>query len=218
MSLRTLKNLLLDIYHMSSKKITIQEFNQHSQKALSSIILPVQFGQLYTEVKFYVINVDTSYRALLGWSWLHKNYVVHSIIHRCMKYNMDEREFVIKGDIQPFDIHKIRYEDACYFLQPVSGVRIKKRKNKKDNAIKKYNKRPFKMHLWSESESFIPSSSDTKEENTSEGANKGREIASSSTKQESYSWPVSPRNDDPDADEGPRSYHYLQSGCEKEAG
>lgn len=97
--LRILESLSLGTQHLSSKKIVIQGFNQHSQQATSSIVLLVQFGQLYTEVKFHTINADTSYRALLGRLWIHDNYIVPSTLHQCMKYKMDEREFVIKGDI-----------------------------------------------------------------------------------------------------------------------
>lgn len=67
-------------------------------------------------MKFHVINVDILYRALVGRSRLHDNYVVPYTLYQCMKYKMGGREFVIKGDIQPFNIHEIRYEDTRYFL------------------------------------------------------------------------------------------------------
>lgn len=47
-SLWTLKSLSLDTHHLSSEKIIIQGFKRHSQKAAGSIVLPVQFDQLYT--------------------------------------------------------------------------------------------------------------------------------------------------------------------------
>ncbi|OAY81542.1 hypothetical protein ACMD2_20063 [Ananas comosus] len=53
----------------------------HSQKALGSIILPIKFGALRTDVKYYVINADTSYKALLGRPWLHEYNVVPSTLH-----------------------------------------------------------------------------------------------------------------------------------------
>jgi len=39
-----------------------------------------------TYVNFYVIDVATSYNALIGRPWLHENGVVPSKLHQCIKY------------------------------------------------------------------------------------------------------------------------------------
>lgn len=82
---------------------------------------------------------------------------------------MDEREFRIKGNIQSFDVHEVKYEDARYFLQPVPDVRIEKHKKKyngRKEAHWKFIKTPVIMHLGSESESssLVDSDKDNKEE------------------------------------------------------
>ena len=70
MTLKTLHALALETYHLSAEKVIVQGFNQHSQKALGSITLPLKIGKLASEVKFHVINTDALYRALLGRPWL----------------------------------------------------------------------------------------------------------------------------------------------------
>ncbi|XP_020081530.1 uncharacterized protein LOC109705200 [Ananas comosus] len=107
----------MDVGYLNSEKVVIQGFNQHSQKALGSITLPIRFGKLQTEAKFYVINADTSYKALLGRPWLHKYHIVPSTLHQCLKYIKDGEEYRIDGDIRPFGVHEIRYEDARYFIE-----------------------------------------------------------------------------------------------------
>ncbi len=116
MSFRTLKRLALDIPNLSPENVVIQGFNQNSQTALGSIILPLRLGSLETEVQFDVINADTSYRALLGRPWLHEHFVVPSTLHQCMKYTRDGEEKRIDGDIKPFAVHEIGYSDARYFI------------------------------------------------------------------------------------------------------
>jgi hypothetical protein len=117
-TLRTLRVLELDVVHLSTEKITIQGFNQNSQKALGSIVLPVQVGSLISNIKFHVLNADTSYKALLGRPWIHENGIVPSTLHQCMKYKGAEGEARIEGDIQPFTVNEItRYDDARYFVE-----------------------------------------------------------------------------------------------------
>lgn len=122
------------------------------------------------EVKFYIINADTSYRALLERPWIHNNYVIPSTLHQCMKYKMGEMEFMIKGNIQPFDVHKVRYKDAHYFLQPILGIKVEKHKKKEANRKEIYKKPPKALvviHLGSDSESFDSTDSDKEEEKPS---------------------------------------------------
>jgi hypothetical protein len=66
MSLKTLKTITLDEKHLSDEKVIIHGFNQNSQKALGALTLNLQCGSLKAPSKFYVIDVETSYRALLG--------------------------------------------------------------------------------------------------------------------------------------------------------
>lgn len=87
MTLRTLRNQAIDVQHLApEKRIKKKGLNQHSQQALGLIILPLKLASLQSEAKFYIINADTFYKALLGKTRLHYYYVVPSTIHQCMKY------------------------------------------------------------------------------------------------------------------------------------
>lgn len=87
-----------------------------------------------------------------------------------MKYKMDERESVIKGNIQPFDVHEVRYEDTCYFLHPIPGIKVENRKKseiKNKEALRKFSKVLMVIYLDSDSESSNSANSDEGKEESS---------------------------------------------------
>jgi hypothetical protein len=116
MPLKTLKIITLDVKNLSDEKVIIHDFNQNSQKALGAIILNLQCGSLKAPTKFYVIDAETSYRVLLGRPWLHSNQVIPSILHQCLKYIENGKQRRIDGDVKPFGVHEIKFDDAQYFL------------------------------------------------------------------------------------------------------
>jgi hypothetical protein len=61
MLLKTLKTITLDVKNLLDEKVIIHGFNQNSQKALRAITLNLQCGGLKVPMKFYVIDVKTSY-------------------------------------------------------------------------------------------------------------------------------------------------------------
>jgi hypothetical protein len=94
----------------------IHGFNQNSQKALGAITLNLQCGSLKAPTKFYVIDAETSYRTLLSRPWLHSNQVIPSTLHQCLKYIENGKQKRIDGDVKPFGVHEIKFNDAQYFL------------------------------------------------------------------------------------------------------
>jgi hypothetical protein len=86
MPLKTLKTITLDVKNLTDEKVIIHGFNQNSQKALGAITLNLQCESLKAPTKFYVIDAETSYRALLGRPWLHNNQVIPYTMHQCLKY------------------------------------------------------------------------------------------------------------------------------------
>lgn len=54
--------------------------------------LELALEDFVTKVTFYVINADTTYKALLGRPWLHENWVVPSTLHQCLKYTLGGKE------------------------------------------------------------------------------------------------------------------------------
>lgn len=110
-----LVNLRLSLFEVSSVRSVT--------RALGAVTLPLRFGSLNTQTKFYVIDAETSYKALLGRPWLHENYVVPSTLHQCMKYVKDGKQRRINGDIHPFGVHEVGLSDARYYLNtPRKGI------------------------------------------------------------------------------------------------
>jgi hypothetical protein len=116
MPLKTLKTITLDVKNLSDEKVIIHGFNQNSQKALGAITPNLQCASLKAPTKFYVIDAKTSYRALLGRPRLHSNQVIPSTLHQCLKYIENGKPKRIDGDIKPFGVHEIKFNDAQYFL------------------------------------------------------------------------------------------------------
>jgi hypothetical protein len=116
MPLKTLNTITLDAKNLSDEKVIIHGFNQNSQKALGAITLNLQCGSLKAPTKFYVIDAETSYWALLGRPWLHSNQVIPSTLHQCLKYIENGKQKRIDGDVKPFGVHEIKFNDAQYFL------------------------------------------------------------------------------------------------------
>jgi hypothetical protein len=116
MPLKTLKTITLDVKNLSDEKVIIHGFNQNSQKAMRAITLNLQCGSLKVPTKFYVIDAETSYRALLGRLWLHSNQVIPSTMHQCLKYIENGKQKRIDRDVKPFGVHEIKFNDAQYFL------------------------------------------------------------------------------------------------------
>jgi len=83
---------------------------------MGAVTLPLRFGELMNHVKFYIIDADTSYKALIGRPWLHENNAVPSTLHQCIKYIKDGKVKQIKGDAHPFEVHEVGLKDAKYFL------------------------------------------------------------------------------------------------------
>jgi len=116
MSLRTLRNISLDVEHLVRSPINIQGFNAKTQTSLGAITLPIEMGGFRMEVKFHVINSDTTYKALLGRPWLHEYGIVPSTLHQCIKFMYKGVEHKIDGDISPFQEGETHCADAKYYM------------------------------------------------------------------------------------------------------
>ncbi|KAJ4748743.1 Reverse transcriptase family protein [Rhynchospora pubera] len=129
MPLKTLVQLSLSIKETKKDKIRIHGFNHQYQKALGSTVIDITFENLVTPVKIFIIEADTTYKALLGRPWLHANGLVPSTLHQCIKYVKDGKQYVIKGDDQPFEAHEAELDDAKYYrLKSGKGAATEQRK------------------------------------------------------------------------------------------
>jgi hypothetical protein len=109
---KTLNTITLDVKNLSDENVIIHDFNQNSQKTLGAITLNLQCESLKAPIKFYGIDAETSYRALLGRPWLHSNQVIPSPLHQCLKYIENDKQKRINGDVKPFAVHEVKFNGA----------------------------------------------------------------------------------------------------------
>jgi hypothetical protein len=114
--LYTLQKIGYNEYDLKSENVVVCGFNQSSQAVVGSISLVLHLDDFKTIVKFHVIDADTSYKAMLGRPWIHRNGVVPSTLHQCLKYIEDGVEKRIIGDLKPFTYKEAHYSDAKFFL------------------------------------------------------------------------------------------------------
>lgn len=81
LSAKTLDYLGVDPSQLRPNTLVIQGFNQNEQRPLDFVRLRKKFGHIEGWTSFYVIDVDTTYNALIGWPWMHKFQVVSSTYH-----------------------------------------------------------------------------------------------------------------------------------------
>jgi len=116
--LKTLHAIGMSARQLSPSMLTIQGFNQLGQKAMGSIALQIEIGDLYSDALFHVIEADTSYNVLLGRPWLHTYGVVPSTLHQCFKYLVDGEVKSVSADMDPFRGEEVNYSDAKFYGPP----------------------------------------------------------------------------------------------------
>ena len=115
--LRTLQALGMNVRQLTPSMLTIQGFNQVGQKAMGSIVLQMEIGELYSDALFHVIDADTSYNVLLGRPWLHTYGIVPSTLHQCFKFLGNGGVKKVLADTDPFRGEEVNYADAKFYKQ-----------------------------------------------------------------------------------------------------
>jgi hypothetical protein len=121
--MHTLKRIGYSKGDLCHSNVVIRGFNQSGQEALGTISLVLKFENFMTYVKFYVIDVATSYNALIGHPWLHENKVIPSTLHQCIKYKDPSGDIVrIFADKKPFTTAESFYANAKFYFEPVDKI------------------------------------------------------------------------------------------------
>ncbi|XP_070041508.1 uncharacterized protein [Nicotiana tomentosiformis] len=102
LSICTVKELGIPMYELSESHVMIQGFNKEGQRAIGLIRLGITIEDMQSSTWLHVIDEKTSYNVLLGRPWIHKNKVVPSTYHQCLKYYKSEVEKKIVVDDEPF--------------------------------------------------------------------------------------------------------------------
>jgi len=83
-------------------------FSTNCTCSIRKIKLRCQIGDLRPEAICYVIDPDTLFNLLLGWPWIHRNYIVPSSLHQVTKYiDKDGKVRTLITERHPFKESKI---------------------------------------------------------------------------------------------------------------
>ncbi|KAI5317216.1 hypothetical protein L3X38_036923 [Prunus dulcis] len=93
-------------------------FQSSRTKAMGTIALQMEIGELYSDALFHVIDADTSYNVLLGRPWLHTYGIVPSTLHQCFKFLSNGEVKRVSADADPFGGEEVNYSDAKFYKSP----------------------------------------------------------------------------------------------------
>ena len=105
----------IKVDELSQSCLLIQGFNQGWQRAMGMIQVEMTIGELKSSTLFHMIDAKTSYNLLLGRPWIHKNGVVMSILHQCLKFYREGVK-VIQGDTKPFTEAESHFANAKFYM------------------------------------------------------------------------------------------------------
>ncbi|CAL2270463.1 unnamed protein product [Prunus armeniaca] len=88
-----------------------------SQTNISSFGNKSEVGPIRSLTKFYVVDVDVAYHALLGRPWLNKHKLVVSTYHQCVKGRIGLRPLRIPGNQAPFNKDEAHYSEAEFYTE-----------------------------------------------------------------------------------------------------
>jgi hypothetical protein len=98
-------------------EVVIYGFNNQGASALGSIMVKIQMSSFSFKARFFVIDSNTSYSALLGRPWIHKYHVVPSTLHQCLKFlNNKGEQHRIAANPMLYSIHESHHADAKYYF------------------------------------------------------------------------------------------------------
>jgi hypothetical protein len=102
---------------LDSTEVVICGFNNQGTSALGSIAVKIQMSSFSFKARFFVIDSNTSYSAILGRPWIHKYHVVPSTLHQCLKFLDNKGEqHRIAANLLPYSIHESHHADAKYYF------------------------------------------------------------------------------------------------------
>ncbi|KAL0411752.1 UNVERIFIED_CONTAM: hypothetical protein Slati_3764900 [Sesamum latifolium] len=114
----TMKKLGITSEDLSRSRLTIQGFDQGTQRAVGMTRLDLTVGELKASTLFHVIDARTSYNLLLGRPWLYENGVVPSTLYQCFKYIKNGEIVKVDADMKPFTEAESYFADAKLYIDP----------------------------------------------------------------------------------------------------
>ncbi|CAL8087855.1 unnamed protein product [Prunus armeniaca] len=80
-------------------------------------------GPIRSLTKFYVVDVDVAYHALLSRPWLNKHKLVVSTYHQYMNGRIGLRPLRIPGNQAPFNKNEAHYSEAEFYTECIGAGR-----------------------------------------------------------------------------------------------
>ncbi|CAL2277936.1 unnamed protein product [Prunus armeniaca] len=106
----------------------ISGFGNKSEVTVGHLQVNLKVGPIRSLTKFYVVDVDVAYHALLGRSWLNKHKLMVSTYHQCVKGRIGLRPLRIPGNEAPFNKDEAHYSEAEFYTE-CTGVGSNPSKN-----------------------------------------------------------------------------------------
>ncbi|KAK1644749.1 hypothetical protein QYE76_062554 [Lolium multiflorum] len=115
--LRSLKRAGFTEEDLESTDVMICGFDNQGKPTLGAITVKIQMSTFNFKVRFFVVEANTSYSALLGRPWIHKYRVVPSTLHQCLKFldgNGTQQRII--GNTNPYTVQESHHADAKYYF------------------------------------------------------------------------------------------------------
>jgi hypothetical protein len=113
----SLKRAGFTMEDLESTDVMICGFDNQGKPTLGAITVKIQMSTFSFKVRFFVIEANTSYSALLGRPWIHKYRVVPSTLHQCLKFlDGNGTQQCIIGNTNPYTIQEPHHADAKYYF------------------------------------------------------------------------------------------------------
>ncbi|CAL2265922.1 unnamed protein product [Prunus armeniaca] len=96
---------------------SISGFGNQSEVTVGYMQVNLKVGPIRSLTKFYVVDVDVAYHALLGRPWLNKHKLVVSTYHQCVKGRIGLRPLRIPGNQAPFNQNEAHYSETEFYTE-----------------------------------------------------------------------------------------------------
>ena len=77
--------------------------------------LALRVGPIVVLTRFHVINVEVSDHVLLGHPWLHKQRLIPSTYHQCIKGRLNGRPVRIPANRNPFSQGEVNFAETMFY-------------------------------------------------------------------------------------------------------
>lgn len=83
---------------MRPSVLVVKAFNGSMRIIIGEVDLPIQIGPHIFEIPFQVININPTYKCLLGRSWIRAAGIKPSILHQKLKFVINNKLVIMFGE------------------------------------------------------------------------------------------------------------------------